>query len=685
MKYNKWILLFLSTVLCSDMVAQSLFDIEKLLEKNYVEELGEGYEEIVNSLLQLATSPLNLNTAGFDSLKMLLFLSDAQIDQILSFRKKQGNFVHLNELLWIPGVGKKDVENIALFVTLGDVSNRERIQIVQNRMKHETLLKLRTTQPRQEGYRFYSPTEFKNQEEYERKVSNRFQGPNVGSLIKYKLKYGNRWQVAIALENDPGEAYFSRYQKCGFDFCTAHFAMNSEKIVRQLIIGDYRVQWGQGLIAWGGFSSGKSDLAIGNEKSGKGFLASSSTNENNYLRGVAISLGWKNMVTDLFYSTKKTDANVVAIDTLPDEELVSVSLTETGYHRNDLEGTKKHALKEKTTGVSVHWNAPAFKVGTQAFYYDFSPSLISGDRIYQQYNDTGSKRWLFSVDYKTSWRGIYLFGEMARSDIGALAFIHGLRSNFSWLSACILYRWYDKKYVSHYASGFGEYSNTSNETGFYCGMDLNVLKHLKINLYYDWFRSFAPRYGSNFPGAGHEFFIQMNYQYKKWEHVLRYKYESRPEDLQGKQSVNRVKGDLRYQLNCVLNKCWEFRTRCNISHYHKDQLKEQGFLIYQDVIYTSPKSKLKMQYRMAWFYTDSYQSRIYAYENNVLYGYSFPSFVGKGFRTYLNLSWKPTKRWTCYLKGGYVIYPDRDFISSGVTKVEGNQLFDLILQFRFML
>ena len=119
-------------------------------------------------------------------------------------------------------------------------------------------------------------------------------------------------------------------------------------------------------------------------------------------------------------------------------------------------------------------------------------------------------------------------------------------------------------------------------------------------------------------------------------------------------------------MNCVLNKCWEFRTRCNISHYHKDQLKEQGFLIYQDVIYTSPKSKLKMQYRMAWFCTDSYQSRIYAYENNVLYGYSFPSFVGKGFRTYLNLSWKPTKRWTCYLKGGYVIYPDRDFISSSV-------------------
>ena len=78
-----------------------------------------------------------------------------------------------------------------------------------------------------------------------------------------------------------------------------------------------------------------------------------------------------------------------------------------------------------------------------------------------------------------------------------------------------------------------------------------------------------------------------------------------------------------------------------------------------------------MQYRLAWFKTDSYQSRIYAYENNVLYGYSFPSFMGEGWRTYLNLSWKPLNGLTCYLKGGFTVYPDREVIGSGVTKVEG--------------
>ena len=127
----------------------------------------------------------------------------------------------------------------------------------------------------------------------------------------------------------------------------------------------------------------------------------------------------------------------------------------------------------------------------------------------------------------------------------------------------------------------------------------------------------------------------------------------------------------------------ELRTRFSLSHYHKEQIKEKGFLVYQDLIYATRNSRFKMQYRLAWFKTDSYQSRIYAYENNVLYGYSFPSFMGEGWRTYLNLSWKPLNSLTCYLKSGFTVYPDREVIGSGVTKVEGNKWYDLALQLRF--
>lgn len=146
--------------------------------------------------------------------------------------------------------------------------------------------------------------------------------------------------------------------------------------------------------------------------------------------------------------------------------------------------------------------------------------------------------------------------------------------------------------------------------------------------------------------------------------------------------MQREKGECRYQLNYILNRQIELRTRFSMAHYHKDVVKEWGYMVYQDLIYSSRKSNLKIQYRMAWFKTDSYQSRIYAFENNVLYGYSFPAFMGKGFRTYLNLNWKPVKKLTCYLKTGFIIYPGLDEMSSGVTKVEGNKLCDITVQLR---
>lgn len=681
MRYGKCFLLLLALGLHLVGMAQHVPDIEELLESNGIESTADDYEEMVNTLFQLAAAPVNINTADFDSLKVLFLLSDSQIDQILSFRKKQGSFAHINELLWVPGIGRKDVENIAPFVTLG--SRSERLAVVRQRTKQELFGRIRGTLPLQEGYKVYRPDDFEKKADYERKLCNHFRGPGFGTLFKYKLNYGTLLQAGMTLENDPGEAYFTRYQKTGFDFLSAHLSLSTDHVLRQCVLGDYRIQWGQGLVAWSGFASGKSDVAVGNEKSGKGFAPYTSTDENNYLRGVAVSIGiLKNLSADFFFSQKKTDGNATLADTLSDEDYLSVSLYESGYHRNESECLKKHTLKEKTAGVSVRWNMPVFRVGCNVLYYDFTPSLIPGDRIYQRFNDTGSKRWLLSLDYKTSWRGIYLFGETARSDAGVWATVDGLRTGLSWMSACLLYRRYDKRYVSHYASGFGEYSNTSNEEGIYLGMDFTPIKNLKINLYGDRFRFFSPRYGATHPGAGWEWLCQLSYQHKQFGHLLRYKHEIHPEDIKGGGSVDRGKSEYRYQFNCKLNRRLELRTRLSMSGYHKDQIKERGYLVYQDFIYSPPKTNFKMQYRMSWFKTDSYQSRIYVYEHNVLYGYSFPAYSGEGYRTYLNLSWKPVKGLTCYLKTGFLIYPDKESISSGVTKVDDNKLFDMAFQIR---
>lgn len=95
-----------------------------------------------------------------------------------------------------------------------------------------------------------------------------------------------------------------------------------------------------------------------------------------------------------------------------------------------------------------------------------------------------------------------------------------------------------------------------------------------------------------------------------------------------------------------------------------------------------PKSPIPV---FAYFEHGRYNTRIYAYENNVLYGYSFPALYDRGFRSYLNLNWKPFTLITLYLKAGLTYYPDKSTISSSLTQVNDNKLFDLSFQIRIKL
>lgn len=663
--------------------AQRLPDVESLLENNGIESTEDGYEDIVATLLDLAARPLNINSAGFDSLKMLYFLSDSQIDHLLAFRRQFGKFNHPSELMLVLGFGQQDVDNILPFIVCGESDERS-VPTFYRRQRHEVIARAYTTLPRQEGYRFYSPQEFDTERDYEVKRRNRFQGPPVGTLLKYKFTRSDHLQAGISLANDPGEGYFTRHQPLGFDFLSVHFKIAGKGILHQFLLGDYRVQWGQGLVAWGGFTSGKSDMAASHEKAGKGFTPYTSTDENKYLRGLAVSLTpSERLFLDFFASFKKTDATLTAADTLAEEDYLSASLYESGYHRNANECDKKHRLKTWTSGISLQWHHPWYRITANALYYNFSPGLIPGKQAYQQLNEDGKNRLLLSLDYKINFRDFCFFGETAWGKDSDWATLNGLRYTKEWFSGSLLYRRYGERYRSYYASGFSEFGNTANEEGFYCGVELTFSEKFTCSLYGDCFRFFAPRYQATLPGTGWEVFGKAVYLHSIFQHTLRYKREVRPENGKQEAQAFRTKQEIRYQLDCMPTERWELRTRLSFSFYDKEEVSEQGVMAYQDIIYAALERKFKLQYRFAWFHTDSYNSRIYAYENNVLYGYSFPSFMGKGWRTYLNLNWRPIRHLTCYFKSGLTIYPGRESVSSGLTETEGNKRYDLTLQIRW--
>ena len=91
------------------------------------------------------------------------------------------------------------------------------------------------------------------------------------------------------------------------------------------------------------------------------------------------------------------------------------------------------------------------------------------------------------------------------------------------------------------------------------------------------------------------------------------------------------------------------KSRVELSFYTKEN-RENGFLIFQDAIYKSLQKPFSINGRIAYFNTEGYSSRIYAYENDVLYSFSIPPLYGQGFRSYLNFQFRFSPNLSFWLK-----------------------------------
>jgi hypothetical protein len=80
--------------------------------------------------------------------------------------------------------------------------------------------------------------------------------------------------------------------------------------------------------------------------------------------------------------------------------------------------------------------------------------------------------------------------------------------------------------------------------------------------------------------------------------------------------------------------------------------------------------------------TDSYNTRIYAYENDILYAYSIANLSGAGQRYYLVFEYAPLDWMDTWIKLVRTTYTDRDEIGSGNELITGNNRTEIRLQLR---
>jgi hypothetical protein len=306
--------------------------------------------------------------------------------------------------------------------------------------------------------------------------------------------------------------------------------------------------------------------------------------------------------------------------------------------------------------------------------------------LYNQYRFSGTENLTGGVDYSFNKGKYQLFGETAISKSKGKAFVQGAIINLNdQLSFSALFRHFDKNYQALWANTFAEGSNISNESGLYFGAKILPVKFVTLSAYSDFYRSQWINYSTAAPSTGWDILTQANIVLSgKTEFYIRFKNEEKEvKFIQNERYVNLPEQTqkLRFHFYYKYSEQIILKTRLEQVLY-KGLEKENGLMIFQDVQYIPTKIPINISARIAWFSTDSYNSRVYAYENDLLYTFSIPAYYGNGLRTYLNLKYKIAKNVDLWFKIANTSWNDRDIISSGYNEIQGNNKTELKFQLR---
>ena len=143
--------------------------------------------------------------------------------------------------------------------------------------------------------------------------------------------------------------------------------------------------------------------------------------------------------------------------------------------------------------------------------------------------------------------------------------------------------------------------------------------------------------------------------------------------------------NLRLHFNYQINYNLSLASRVEYSFYDREGENETGSVLFQDIKYQFDKIPLKLTSRFALINTSSFNTRIYAYENDILYAFSIPPYYGRSSRFYLLAKYALNDRIDLEMRYAISTFYDRDEISSGLNLIEGNTQSEIKAQVRISL
>lgn len=648
-------------------------EISAQLAENLPE--AEDLSELTERLSYYKSHPIDLNRAQPAQLKELVFLSALQISNFFSHIWRNGRLKELVELQAIDDFDVETIHKLLPFVTLKPANEYRQFNFknLLHKASNEVIIRYGQTIEPQRGFKALP--------------GSHYQGSAATLLWKYKYNLNDLVAFSITGEKDAGETLFRGNNKTGFDFLSASLRFSKVGPFKKIVIGDYSLQFGQGLSLWSGTSLGKGPDVAGVAKKDTQLKAYTSANEYSFFRGLAgtVSLFQK---VDLhnFISYRHLDASLTEAE---DGGISLSTISSSGLHRTPTETNNKGSLGQLLYGTVISFEQHDFSAGLSLYHTHFSQNFATGTARYKQYNFVGSALTNAGFHYNSTFKNAYFFGEAAQSFPGGISVLQGVMASLSrGSSAVLVYRNYGREYHSFYAQAMGA-ENAANERGIYVGINTTPIRNMELSVYADLAHFPWLKYRIDQPSSRQEFSTLARYSMGKKIKVSLKLTEVKSRQNEGAgMAVNPVvkvqQQNCRLSLEWKLNKRLNLQNRLEISRYKKGgNPRETGYLIYQDLDYHPVSSRLAGNLRIAWFNTPSYNSRIYAYEDDVLYGSGSGLYNGKGFRSYLNSNFRLSKQLRIWARYAIVLYPGKATVGSGLDEIIGPKKSTIKLQLRY--
>ncbi|GAB4414294.1 MAG: helix-hairpin-helix domain-containing protein [Bacteroidia bacterium] len=671
------------------------------------------YSFITDPLQDLLEDPLDLNQAPRQALLLLPGMNELMVLKLRTHIRTYGPLLSVYELQAVEGFTPELIRGIAPYITVRAGRATDILpenthpqgpgwQEVREGLRFEVTQRFGRYLEPQRGYTDPDTTfrevldDEGNVVGQDTSLSSRYAGSPARHYTRIRARYRNNVSLGLTGEKDPGEAmvWNPARQQYGYDFLSFHAAIQDYGRLKSLVVGDYQMQFGQGLVLSRGLGFGKGVESVGNVKMpSTGIRPYASVNEAQFQRGIATTVAQGPWYLTGFFSRRAVDATAQEFDTLTNEVLAASALQTSGLHRTTSERANRLSVTETLYGGRLAFQRGTLSLGTTHYVQRLSSSLERAPSDYNRFDFSGNLNQVSGVDVDWIVRNFNVFGEVARSRSGGWGATAGLMGSIArQVDVALLARHFDPDFHSLKGYAFAERPvQPRNETGLYLGIKILPSPRWQLSGYLDQFYFRWNRFLTAYPSAGWETMAQLSYKPKRGTEIyLRFRTDHREQNAESRPAGQQLhylvpvrRDQLRLHAETQLQRDLLYRTRLEFSWYSKgESASYRGMLLYQDLVWRVG-FRLRLSGRFAIFDVPDYNARIYAYENDILGFFSIPPYNGTGTRYYLMAQLQPLRNLDIWLRLAQTRLFDATSFGSGLDQIDADHRTELKMQVRW--